>query len=277
MNINELPESKLFAMFIGRSKSGKTVAAASMPKPMQELDFDLRANGIVNAIKQGWLDGKDIDIQQFDPFKGFIPVQDHLNNLYLFSKLPGGYFQYKSIDIGSGTSLIRLLDLSTLNLPANTAGIGHLNLAGLSVTGPADYKFESQAMHKIMDYLRTLPCHITISAHIVDKFGKKPGAKEMDPQIIIGERLTLGTANLAENILAVFNDVYKFTKEMVNGQEKYYVEFNSEIAANTFGIPPGRFDITRKSFWEEFQRIIKEVKEGTLKSPPLNTGGFLQL
>lgn len=277
MNISQLTEAyqKLFALFIGRSGSGKTVAAASMPKPLQELDTDLRANGIVNAVNQGWLSEKDIDIKQFDPFKGFIPIQTHLNLLYTYIGM--NQFQFKSIDVGSATSLIRLLDLTALNIPQNTPGIGHLNLAGLSMTGPADYKFEAQAFHKIMDFLRVLPCNVTVSAHIIDKYGKRAGAKEMDPQIVIGEKLTLGTANLAENILAMFNDTYKFTKEMINGIDHYFVEFNSEIAKNSYGIPPGKFNITRKNFWEYFQDLIKQVKEGTLKPPASTNGNLLQL
>lgn len=266
MNINDLSKDpRIFALFIGRSSSGKTVAAASMPKPLEEIDCDLRANGIVNAIQQGWLSGDGINITQFDPFKGYIQIEKHLNTMYTLAA--ARQLTVKSIDIGSGTSLVRLLDLSTLNLPANTVGIGHLTLAGLTMTGPADYKFESQAFHKIIDFLRVLPCNITMSAHIVDKYGKRPGAKETDPQVVIGEKLTLGTANLAENILAVFNDVYKFTKKMVNGEDKYYVEFCTEIARNSFGIPPGEHDITKKNFWEYFQNVVKEIREGTFKKP----------
>ena len=266
-------ETRLFALFIGRSSSGKTVAAASMPKPLEEIDCDLRANGIVNAIQQGWLSAEGINITQFDPFKGYLPLEKHLNVMYTMAL--SRQLQVKSIDIGSGTSLNRLLNLSTLNLPANTPGIGHLNLAGLAMTGPADYKFESQAFHKIIDFLRVLPCNVTMSAHIVDKYGKALGAKEMDPQVIIGEKLTLGTANLAENILAMFNDVYKFTKKMENGEDRYYVEFCTEIARNSFGIPPGEFDITKKNFWEYFQNLIQSIKDGTFKKPATqNTGGF---
>lgn len=270
MRLTDIKEEKLFALFIGRSGSGKTVAAASMPKPLNELDFDLRANGIVNAISQGWLKGDDIDIERFDPFKGFIPVQEYLNKLYTFANLR--QLSYKSIDVGSITSLVRLLDLASLNAP----NMGHLNIAGLAMTGPADYKFESQSLHKIIDFLRVLPCNVTISAHIIDKYGKRAGAKEMDPQIIVGEKLTI-TANLAENVLAMFNDVYKFTKELTNGKETYYVEFNSEIAKNSFGVPPGRFEITRKNFYEFFQETITAVKAGTLKPPTTTSTNFLQL
>ena len=271
MNILEYKkEQRIFALFIGRSGSGKSAAAASMPQPMQELDFDLRANGIINCIEQRWLKNSDIDIKQFDPMKGYIQVQDHLNLLYTWAGI--NQLNFKSIDIGSLTSLIRLLELTSLNAPAGS-GIGHINLSGLTITGPADYKFESQAMHKIIDFLRVLPCNITVSAHIVDKYGKRPGAKDMDPQTIVGEKLTV-TANLAENILAMFNDVYKFTKEMINGEPQYFVEFNSEIAKNSFSISAGKFPITRKEFWPYLQELIAKAKTGDIERPK-PTGGLI--
>lgn len=273
MNISDLSkETRLFALFIGRSGSGKTVAAASLPKPLQELDFDIRANGIINAVQQGWLSDKDIDIVQFDPFKGYIIVEQHLNLLYTLAQ--SRQMNFKSIDIGSATSLIRLLNLTTLNLPKNTPGIGHINLGSLALTGPADYKFETQSAHKIFDFLRILPCNVTVSAHIVDKYGKLPGAKEMDSQVIIGEKLTLGTANLAENILAMFNDVYKFNKKIINNEDRYFVEFNTEIARNSFGIPTGEFDITKKPFWTFFQNLIKSIKDGSFKKSVTQISNF---
>jgi len=275
MNLTDISkETRLFALFIGRSGSGKTIAAASLPKPLQELDFDIRANGLINAVNQGWLDDKDIDIVQFDPFKGYLEVEKHLNTLYMLVQSKS--LSFKSIDLGSATSLIRLLNLTSLNA---TKGIGHLNLGNLAMTGPGDYKFESQASHKIFDFLRILPCNITVSAHIIDKYGKLPGSKDTDPQVIIGEKLTLGTANLAENILAIFNDTYKFSKEVINNKDYYFVEFNTEIAKNSFGIPPGKFNITQKSFWNFFQELTASIKNKTFKPPTqqnqnLGGGGF---
>jgi hypothetical protein len=266
-------EERIFAIFAGRSGSGKTVAGASLPRPLEEIDCDLRANGLINAIRQGIVDDKDISITQIDPFKGYLELERHLNLLY--TKITARQFNLKSIDIGSATSLIRLLNLSTLNLPQGTIGIGHINLAGLSMTGPADYKFESQAAHKIIDFLRVMPCNVTLSAHIIDRYGKAPNAKDTDPQVVIGEKLTLGTANLAENILAMFNDVYVFTKRIINNEDRYFVNFNTEMAKNTFGIPPGEHDITKKNFWEFFQKLVKSIKEGTFVSfdPKATKGG----
>ena len=65
MNLQMNPNEYLFAIFAGRSGSGKSAAAASMPKPLAEEDYDIRSNGIVNAIQQGWLKaeiGKEITV-----------------------------------------------------------------------------------------------------------------------------------------------------------------------------------------------------------------------
>lgn len=261
---------KLFAMFIGRSGSGKSAAAASLPKPMEELDFDLRANGIRNCIQQGWLkieEGKDIVFKQFDPFKGYLQVEQYLNLKYVM--VGAKQFNLASMDIGSLTSLVRLLDLTSLASVGADGKNNHLNIGGLTMTGPADYKFESAACHKIMDFLRVLPCHVTISAHIVNQYGKAPGAKnDYAPSVIIGEKLTI-TANLGENILAMFNDVYKFSKEMINGTPHFFVEFSSEIAKNTFNLPAGKFDVTQREFWPYFLELIEKSKLGNLQPPQI--------
>src|SRR5207237_273788 len=105
----------------------------------------------------------------------------------------------------------------------------------------------------------------------------RAGAKDSDPQTIIGEKLTLGTGNISENVLAMFNDVYKFTKEMIGNEDHYFVEFNTEIARNSFGIPPGKHDITRKTFWEYLQTLIKSIKDGTFKKSNQQTTGVFQI
>ncbi len=256
-------ETKLFALFIGRSGSGKSAAAASLPKPLEELDFDLRANGIRNCIEQGWLNGADIHFTEFDPFKGYMQIENYLNIKY--SLIAVKQFGLKSIDIGSLHSLLRLLDLTSLNAPSST-GDKHLNIAGLAMTGPGDYKFEASALRKIIDYLRIFPCNVVLTTHIVDKYGKAPGADKYASSTVIGEKLVI-TANLGEEVLGMFNDTYRFSKEIINNEAHYFVEFNTEIAKNSFGIPPGRFDITCIEFWPFFQKLVESIKDGSFKRP----------
>jgi hypothetical protein len=266
-------EERIFAIFAGRSGSGKSVAAASLPKPFQEMDFDLRANGIVNAVKQGWLNPDGIDIKSFDPLKGYIQIQEYLNLLYV--KIGARCFDLKSVEVASLYSLCRLLELTALN--SNDKALGHVNLAGLEMTGYGDFRFEKQAMCKILDHLRVFPCNVVLSTWICDKWGKKPGAKPADANTVVGETLNI-TANLAEAILGMFNDVYRFSKEIENDTEQFYVEFSTDFAKNSFGIPPGRFNITKKPFWDFFQNLVKSIKDGSFKKETpstQSTGSFI--
>lgn len=279
MNLKEYKmQERIFALFVGQSGSGKSDAAASFPWPFHEMDFDLRANGIVAAINQGWLCTNrsldDIDIKQFDPLGGWVQVQNHLNDLRgLFRN---GVLKTQTIDIGSLTSMTRLFKTTAVLTPLNDkAGGGHFNLAGLSMTGPSDYNFEAQATHAVFDFLKGFPCHVICSAHIIDKWGKPPGAKEISANEVIGEKLSI-TDKLGANVLTYFNDVYRFSKAIVGGQEKFFVEFSTEMAKNSFGLPPGKFDITRKEFYPFLQDLIQKVKAGeAIKPNGTPTGNLL--
>jgi len=251
----------IFALFIGQSGSGKSAAAASFPGRLLEHDFDLRANGILNAIRQGWLKQDKIDIERYDPFDGIQPVFDKLNFLHLGTK--NGTFQYKSMDVGGLGSICRLLTVQSFMQPRAK---GTTRLLSPATQEPGDYKFEAQNCHRIFDFFRTFPCHVTVSCHIIDKYGKRPGAAEYAPSEIIGEKLNL-TANLGASILGIFNDVYKFTKEVTSGKEKFYVEFSTELARNSYGLPCGKFDITEKEFYPFLVNLIMRIRNGETIKP----------
>ncbi len=252
----------IFALFIGRSASGKSAAAASFPGRFLEIDFDGRANGILNAINQGWLKQDKIDIKKFATFEGLQTVIDYLNSLYL--EMRNLTVSYKSIDVASLYSLCRFFEASSMMAPrSESKGI----IRGLSaITEPFDYKFESQMAHRVMDFLRAFTCNVTMSAHVLNQYGKKAGAPQYTPAEIIGEKLNI-TANLGESILALFNDVYKFDKEIEAGKEKFTVEFSTEICRNSYGLPPGKFNITRKPFYPFLVEKIMQVRNGIEVKP----------
>ncbi len=252
----------IFALFIGRSASGKSAAAASFPGRFLELDFDLRANGIINAINQGWLKQDKMDIHRFDPFDGYAKVLEYMNHLHLGTH--NNTFNYKSIDMASLGAVCRLLTVQSFMSPRGQDK--NIRLLTAATSDPSDYKFESQNCHRLFDFLRTFPCNVTVACHIINQWGKKPGSPEYAPAGIIGEKLSI-TANLGESILGIFNDVYKFTKETSAGAEKFYVEFSTEIARNSYGIPPGKFDITRKEFYPFLVNLILKVRNGEAIKP----------
>lgn len=252
--INYKPEQRIFAMFVGRSGDGKSVAAASFPRPFFEYDFDFRFGGIAAAINQGIIaNGEEIEYQQFSPRGGWDCVDKHL--LQLESYRVTGQFPYKTIEIASLGSLTRILTIASHSYQSGK------KLGNLRVSGPADFNFEATATHQVFDFLRSFPCNIICSAHVVDKYGKLDKSKDYSETGIIGEKLSIRD-NLGENVLTYFDNVIRFSRNVEDGTLKFYAEFTTDLAKNVFGIPPGKYDITNKSFYKVFQQLIQEHKKG---------------
>ena len=61
--IDRVPENRFISLFVGRSGTGKTVAEASFPKPIDFEDFD----GRIGGAQVPWLDLKDINYTYYPP------------------------------------------------------------------------------------------------------------------------------------------------------------------------------------------------------------------
>lgn len=250
MKASELkPENRFFGMFVGRSKSGKTVAAASFPKPMIILDGDLRAAGILGG-KSFLRDLDQIEIKQFPPNRGFSDMEKEIEMIKIM--IEGRQSNVKTIVLDSLTSTTRMF----IN-DAHQISKGRL-VGKLRMSGPADYGYESEASYQIFDYLRTIPVNIIISAHIVDIFGKLNPDDEYSDRGKIGEKLSIRD-KIGENIQIYFGEVYKFSKEEdIQGKVKHFVQFRSEIAGTCFPeLPDGKVDITRVNFYDMWSKTIK--------------------
>ena len=258
-----LPKKKryLFALFVGRSGSGKSAAAASWltdksEKKFLEMDFDLRGEGILDYADTGIIDSSRIEIKEFLPQGGWIPIQTYLE--LLKSQTITGMFPYETMGVGSLTGMTRIYIILSHTLQESRT------IGGLRLSGPADYNFEANATHQTFDYLRGFPCNLICTAHIVDKWGKSTGAGDYAPASVIGEKLSIRD-NLGENVQTYFNNVWRFSKDIINGELKFFVEFSTSLAKNTYGLPPGKFDITNKNFKKEFENLVKLNKEGKLE------------
>lgn len=268
-NLLDLQTRKsIFALFLGRSGSGKSAAASSFDHPYLELDFDLRAGGILDWANKGMVDGSSIEVQQFMPQSGWQPVDKFLEGLR--SQIVSGQFKYKTIGLGSITNMVRLFNILSVRLKSGQPNKKQVTIDGLALTDGADYKFEAQATHQVFDYLRVFPCNIIATAHIVDRWGKRPSAGRYDPNEILGEKLSI-TSNLGENLQTYFDNVFRFSKKIESGRVRYYVEFSTDMAKNSFGLPPGEFDITDKNFKEEFNKLCQAAKEGLLEAPQVSS------
>ena len=276
------PEDKIVALHISRSGHGKSAAAASYPKPFHEYDFDGRFDGIAGACKSpigtGFLDPEGISFDRFYTKPGFEPFDQELEQLQMLH-VQNGRFKYKTIELASITSFVQALINSSHKLQTGKM-IGRLRMSG-----PGDFNFEITGIKQLMDYFYGFPCHIIVSAHIIDKYGKgtiidpKTGVSEKDTygsNVIVGEKLNLRD-NVGETLLSCFSNVFRFEKEIDrDNNAQFYVEFNTDIAKNAFGIPPGRFNITGKPFYPFLQDLIQKIRKGEDVRPKTKTMNFFK-
>lgn len=265
-NLEDFVEDKrFFALFAGASGSGKSAASASFEEPYHEIDADNRFAGIAQAVRKAVVQNKKISYQQFDPLGGWLPIDKELSQLIVFkaqARMNSAPFPYKTIGVGSLTSIVRIVG-NMVRGELKTKG--HQSYQGLIVPAPGDVRIENAAIHQILDYLKSLPCNVIVTAHITEKWGKKPSTNPEDaykPAEILGEQLNLNN-NLSSSVQSVFNDVYRFERKVIGDKERFYVQFSSDFAKNTFGIPPGEYEWTDKPFYPWFVELRqKYLKKG---------------
>lgn len=251
------PAKKFFGLFAGQSGSGKSAAASSFPEPYHELDTDERFAGIYGAVKNGLVKNTKITFEQFQRFGGWEPIDKALQQLVIHriqASNNSRAFPYNTIGLGSVTSLVRSLgNMARRELKGQVVGT-------LRLPAPGDIRVENMGVHTVLDYLKDMPCNVIVTAHIIERWGKPPIREEADnykPNIIIGEKLNLND-NLSSSILSEFDNVFRFERKIISNKECYFVEFCTDFAKNSYGIPPGEFDITNIEFFPWFQRLLEE-------------------
>lgn len=244
------PEDRFIGLFIGRSGSGKKAAACTFPHPIKYLDFDGRIRGLLGCP---WVERKGIDYKYYPPrpspgYSLFQTLNVDLEAIQIQAN--SGQLPFKTLVVASltGESIALLAEA----VPMTHAGTKGKKLGVLNMPGPADYGFQSVAMHDIMSFLRSLPyVNIIVTAHIVPRFGKPPGDdNEYAEKVEVGERLAL-TDKLAETMPAFFDNIIKFSKAENGNKTLYYARFRGDMPRTTFAnLPDGDVDVTNKNFWE---------------------------
>lgn len=264
-----LPETRIFALHISRSGDGKSAAAASYPRPFHEIDYDGRFDGVWAAVKpQGFLEPEGITYDRLYTKDGYEPMQDFLDKLEVARM--NGRLPFKTIELASMTSFMQALITSSHKLQKGKM-IGKLRMSG-----PGDFNFEVTGMKQLVDQLSSLPCHVVVSAHIIDKWGKPKTGKageEFAQNEVVGEKLNLRDQP-GEVLLSMFSNVFRFSREVQGNTMKYYVDFASDTAKNAFGIPPGLHDITGKAFYPYLQDLIQKIRSGSYVAPVLSNSGL---
>lgn len=264
------PESRFMALFVGPKHSGKTVAACSWTseKLIKVHDFDGRIKGILGAP---WINKSKVEYTYFPP-KGekdifFQRVNKDLDALIT---LIGTHRSPYETYIGdSATAFCKNLMLDSI--PLTHAGNKGKSIGIMEMPGPADYGFESTGMDQYMSFLRSLPMNVIVTAHIIDRYDKplitdERGRTFKDvyaESVIVGEKLSLRD-KLAANVPNYFDHIFRFDREVIGGDEHFFVEYISDIACTSFpGLKPGKHDITGKDFRKFTLELIQNSQNGT--------------
>jgi hypothetical protein len=251
------PESRFMALFVGPKHSGKTVAACSWrtTKRIKVLDGDGRIKGILGAP---WIDKDKIDYDYFAPrIAGnketfFERVNNDLDALLV--QIETGRCPYETYVSDSATAFCNNLIIDAVPL-THAEGKGK-KLGTLNMAGPEDYGFESTGMNSYLSFLRSLKINVIMTAHVVDKYDKpmitdQRGRTYKDQyadSIKVGEKLSLRD-KISANVSIYFDHIFRFDRQMVQGDEHFYVEYIGDIACTSFpGLKPGTHDITGKDF-----------------------------
>lgn len=254
------PDSRFVALFVGRSGSGKTVAEASFPKPIEFMDFDGRIRGLLGAP---WIDRSEITYTYYPPkMDGLIPaLNKKLEGMMTMASV--GQPLPKTFVTDSITNQNYAFICQSIGLThtgSNKAGdkkgrfIGPIAMAGIE-----DYGLEAQAAYDYMAFMKSLPFqNIIVSAHYIDRFGKDPASdSEYAPSVLIGKKLSIRD-KISENIQTHFDHIFEFERKVVNGHEKFYVLFRGDLARTSYEkLPEGQIDITGKNFYEVMMGYLK--------------------
>lgn len=264
-------DSRFFGMFISRSGDGKSTAGASFAEagPYINLDFDLRARGIVGSVGQNIISGERVFYEEFSPLKGYDPLDKFLE-MQLAKYRSTGKPDYVTFQISSLFTLSRMIKNTSHEIQGGKfLGKGSIKIR---MDGPGDFNMEVSVTHQLFDYFRMFPSNIILDAHLIDRYGKpdpKPGMSESEmdalkyaPNEVKGTKLNVRDA-YGESVLSYFDNVFVFSREAWGNQMKYFVEFSTDMAKNTFGVPPGKHDITGKSFYRYFMELTgTKIAEG---------------
>jgi hypothetical protein len=251
------PDGRFVGLFVGPTKSGKTVAECSFPGPIKVLDFDGRIRGILGAP---WIDKSQIDYEAYPPRVGANdkPVYQRINNDLeaLLIMCTNGQNRYKTIILDSLTSETFAILCDAVSLTKGKM-IGTTKMAG-----PEDYGFEATNTYNILAFLRSLPIqNIIVSAHVVDKYGKKNPSDPYSESVVVGEKLSVRD-KIGENVGIYFDHCFRFDREVVADKERFTVQFRSDLASTSYpNLPFGKVDITGKNFYEEMLRLSKGSAE----------------
>jgi len=192
-------DDSFMGLFIGRPGKGKSIGAASFPKPMYIFDLDGRIKPVARFFGD-----EDITFDTYLP-QDFSKFYAKLKELVLNCK-------YKTVILDSYTALADMLITYSINLRGNDNR--KTDKGVISMTEISDFNAETQGLQSTVAMLRTIKCQYKImNAHmLLTEYYDLTNQKTR----ILKSVLTAGK-KVSEKVPAYFDNVwYFYTKDSLN-------------------------------------------------------------
>lgn len=259
MKASDLTEDfRFFALFVGDSGSGKTVAEGSFPQPIDFEDFDGRIRGLLGAP---WINRDKITYDTYPPrYKGALITGDP-NYMKISNKLGMQMQMMQTGNLKLETKVIDSLTSETFSMlcdamPHTHEGSKGKKIGQMPMSGPEDYNFEATGTYDLMSALRAMKVpNVIVSAHLIDRFGKSDPDNPFSESIVIGKKLSVRD-KIGTNVQIYFDHIFVFERE----GDRFYVTFKGSGMARTSyaSLPAGRHDITGKHFYNYMMSFVKK-------------------
>lgn len=246
---------RIKVLLLSVSGGGKTYLGASFPGPMYIFDFDNR----LATVAKDFPDRDDIEYDTYgiDNFKRYDSKLESLQN----------HCPYATVMLDSITSLTNTAVLYSLGMT------GGKTIAGYAVPDFGEYNVETTIITKTLEIFKTLPCHVIVTAHPVQRLETSGSGRAMKVQKV--KSLVSYGAKLGSIIPNYFDEVYALQTVLEPDGSRRRMLFtqpsDDDILAKTSLPLPETMDITNRRVYE----VIKETlasKGIVLEDKPESSG-----
>lgn len=238
-------------LFKGEPSSGKSIAAASFPKPYI-FDTESRIRSVANYYLPRGKRDITYDTYNYEDYPKFDKKWDQ----FLEASKMTAPFPYDTVIIDTLTSVTDLL-LHHVMKEKGMQGKGK-KIAGVTVNSIEDYNVESSALTELILFLRTIKCKYKILvAHVVSV----TKTNVSDDTSVVTRRLLTAGKTVAAKLPGYFDEIYQFEQRTKDGKPQFVartVNSGEDYARSAMNLPR-EIDFTNKNFFELIKPNMDEV------------------
>jgi hypothetical protein len=261
-----LTKEEFLFLFKGEPSGGKSIAAASFPRP---YIFDMESR-IRSVAAYHYPRGKrdlEYDTYTREDYPKFDKKWDEFVEMSKMKRFP-----YDTVIVDSLTSSADLLLSHVIRLKGlESKG---KKIAGIAVNSIEDYNAENAMLSELVQFLQQIRCKYKILiAHVI----KTEKTNLNDDSTVVTRQLLTGGKKIAARIPGYFDEIYHFEQKPVGGRPQFIartVNSGEDFARTTLKLPK-EINFTDNNFYELILPSIQEVMNlGKDKTNvvPINSG-----